>query len=144
MKVSEIKISYMNEVDEKIKVMGSSEVYQVLKANWDLDTIELQEEFKILLLNQGNQVLGIKSMFKGGINTCSIDVRLIMGMVLKANASALVITHNHPSGNLNASESDKRITSKIKECCELFDIRLLDHIIMAKNSYLSFADEGIL
>ena len=144
MKVSEIKISYMSEVDEKIKVMGSSEVYQVLKANWDLDTIELQEEFKILLLNQGNQVLGIKSMFKGGINTCSIDVRLIMGMVLKANASALVITHNHPSGNLNASESDKRITSKIKECCELFDIRLLDHIIMAKNSYLSFADEGIL
>ena len=144
MKVSEIKISYMNEVDEKIKVMGSSEVYQVLKENWDLDTIELQEEFKILLLNQGNQVLGIKSMFKGGINTCSIDVRLIMGMVLKANASALVITHNHPSGNLNASESDKRITSKIKECCELFDIRLLDHIIMAKNSYLSFADEGIL
>ena len=144
MKVSEIKISYMNEVDEKIKVLGSSEVYQVLKANWDLDTIELQEEFKILLLNQGNQVLGIKSMFKGGINTCSIDVRLIMGMVLKANASALVITHNHPSGNLNASESDKRITSKIKECCELFDIRLLDHIIMAKNSYLSFADEGIL
>lgn len=144
MKVSEIKISYTNEVDEKIKVMGSSEVYQVLKANWDLDTIELQEEFKILLLNQGNQVLGIKSMFKGGINTCSIDVRLIMGMVLKANASALVITHNHPSGNLNASESDKRITSKIKECCELFDIRLLDHIIMAKNSYLSFADEGIL
>ncbi|WP_291088036.1 MULTISPECIES: JAB domain-containing protein [unclassified Empedobacter] len=144
MKVSEIKISYTNEVDEKIKVMGSSEVFQVLKANWDLDTIELQEEFKILLLNQGNQVLGIKSMFKGGINTCSIDVRLIMGMVLKANASALVITHNHPSGNLNASESDKRITSKIKECCELFDIRLLDHIIMAKNSYLSFADEGIL
>ncbi|HBX62215.1 JAB domain-containing protein [Empedobacter sp.] len=144
MKVSEIKISYMNEVDEKIKVMGSSEVYQVLKANWDLDTIELQEEFKILLLNQGNQVLGIKSMFKGGINTCSIDVRLIMGMALKANASALVITHNHPSGNLNASESDKRITSKIKECCELFDIRLLDHIIMVKNSYLSFADEGIL
>ncbi|MDH1602181.1 JAB domain-containing protein [Empedobacter sp. GD03739] len=144
MKVSEIKISYMNEVDEKIKVLGSSEVYQVLKANWDLDIIELQEEFKILLLNQGNQVLGIKSMFKGGINTCSIDVRLIMGMVLKANASALVITHNHPSGNLNASESDKRITSKIKECCELFDIRLLDHIIMAKNSYLSFADEGIL
>ncbi|MBW1618595.1 JAB domain-containing protein [Empedobacter falsenii] len=134
----------MNEVDEKIKVMGSSEVYQVLKANWDLDTIELQEEFKILLLNQGNQVLGIKSMFKGGINTCSIDVRLIMGMALKANASALVITHNHPSGNLNASESDKRITSKIKECCELFDIRLLDHIIMVKNSYLSFADEGIL
>ena len=144
MKVSEIKISYMNEVDEKITVMGSSEVYQVLKATWDLDTIELQEEFKILLLNQGNQVLGIKSMFKGGINTCSIDVRLIMGMALKANASALVITHNHPSGNLNASESDKRITSKIKECCELFDIRLLDHIIMAKNSYLSFADEGIL
>ncbi len=144
MKVSEIKISYMNEVDEQIKVMGSSEVYQVLKANWDLDTIELQEEFKILLLNQGNQVLGIKSMFKGGIYTCSIDVRLIMGMALKANASALVITHNHPSGNLNASESDKRITSKIKECCELFDIRLLDHIIMAKNSYLSFADEGIL
>ena len=66
MKVSEIKISYTNEVDEVIKVLGSSEVYQVLKANWDMDTIELQEEFKLLLLNQANQVLGIKSLFKGG------------------------------------------------------------------------------
>lgn len=144
MKVSEIKISYTNEVDEVIKVLGSSEVYQVLKANWDMDTIELQEEFKLLLLNQANQVLGIKSLFKGGVSNCSVDVRLIMSLVLKTNASGLIISHNHPSGNLKASESDKRITSKIKECCELFDVRLLDHIIMAKNSYLSFADEGIL
>lgn len=144
MKVSEIKISYTNEVDEVIKVLGSSEVYQVLKANWDMDTIELQEEFKLLLLNQANQVLGIKSLFKGGVSNCSVDVRLIMSLVLKTNASGLIISHNHPSGYLKASESDKRITSKIKECCELFDVRLLDHIIMAKNSYLSFADEGIL
>ncbi|CAM3253018.1 JAB domain-containing protein [Empedobacter stercoris] len=144
MKVSEIKISYTNEVDEVIKVLGSSEVYQVLKSNWDMDTIELQEEFKLLLLNQANQVLGIKSLFKGGVSNCSVDVRLIMSLVLKTNASGLIISHNHPSGNLKASESDKRITSKIKECCELFDVRLLDHIIMAKNSYLSFADEGIL
>ncbi|MCA4782739.1 JAB domain-containing protein [Empedobacter stercoris] len=144
MKVSEIKISYTNEVDEVIKVLGSSEVYQVLKSNWDMDTIELQEEFKLLLLNQANQVLGIKSLFKGGVINCSVDVILIMSLVLKTNASGLIISHNHPSGNLKASESDKRITSKIKECCELFDVRLLDHIIMAKNSYLSFADEGIL
>jgi len=144
MKVSEIKISYTNDVDEIIKVLGSSEVYQVLKSNWDMDTIELQEEFKLLLLNQANQVLGIKSLFKGGVSNCSVDVRLIMSLVLKTNASGLIISHNHPSGNLKASESDKRITSKIKECCELFDVRLLDHIIMAKNSYLSFADEGIL
>lgn len=144
MKVSEIKISYTNEVDEVIKVLGSSEVYQVLKSNWDMDTIELQEEFKLLLLNQANQVLGIKSLFKGGVSNCSVDVRLIMSLVLKTNASGLIISHNHPSGNLKASESDKRITSKIKECCELFDVRLLDHIIMAKNSYLSFEDEGIL
>ncbi|MFV0164542.1 JAB domain-containing protein [Empedobacter falsenii] len=144
MKVSEIKISYTNEVDEVIKVLGSSEVYQVLKSNWDMDTIKLQEEFKLLLLNQANQVLGIKSLFKGGVSNCSVDVRLIMSLVLKTNASGLIISHNHPSGNLKASESDKRITSKIKECCELFDVRLLDHIIMAKNSYLSFADEGIL
>ncbi|MGV0922477.1 JAB domain-containing protein [Empedobacter tilapiae] len=144
MKVSEIKISYTNEVDEVIKVLGSSEVYQVLKANWDMDTIELQEEFKLLLLNQANQVLGIKSLFKGGVNQCNVDIRLIMSLVLKTNASGLIISHNHPSGNLKVSESDKRITSKIKECCELFDVRLLDHIIMVKNSYLSFADEGIL
>ena len=144
MKVSEIKISYTNEVDEVIKVLGSSEVYQVLKANWDMDTIELQEEFKLLLLNQANQVLGIKSLFKGGVSNCSVDIRLIMSLVLKTNASGLIISHNHPSGNLKASESDKRITSKIKECCELFEVRLLDHIIMAKNSYLSFTDEGIL
>jgi len=136
MKVSEIKISYTNEVDEVIKVLGSSEVYQVLKANWDMDTIELQEEFKLLLLNQANQVLGIKSLFKGGVNQCNVDIRLIMSLVLKTNASGLIISHNHPSGNLKVSESDKRITSKIKECCELFDVRLLDCKSSAKSGHL--------
>jgi DNA repair protein RadC len=113
--------------------------------NWDLDSIEHIEEFKLLLMNQSNSVLGIMPVSKGGLSGTVTDVRLIFQGAIKANASGIIVCHNHPSGNLNPSESDIKITQKIKEAGNLMDIQLLDHLILIMDdSYYSFADNGLL
>ena len=113
--------------------------------NWDLDSIEHIEEFKLMLLTRSNKVLGIAAISKGGINGTVTDVRIILQYAIKANASGIIICHNHPSGNLQPSESDMAITRKIKESGALMDIQLLDHlIIIPEGRYYSIADEGLL
>ena len=113
--------------------------------NWDHDTIEHIEEFKLLLMNRSNSVLGILAVSKGGLSGTVTDVRLIYQGAIKANASGIIVCHNHPSGNLNPSESDTKITQKIKEAGNLKDIQLLDHLILTMDgSYYSFADNGLL
>ena len=113
--------------------------------NWDLDSIEHIEEFKLLLMNRSNSVLGIMAVSKGGLSGTVTDVRLIFQGAIKANASGIIVCHNHPSGNLNPSESDTRITRKIKEAGNLMDIQLLDHLILTMDgSYYSFADNGLI
>jgi DNA repair protein RadC len=103
------------------------------------------EEFKLLLLNRSNAVLGILSVSKGGISGTVTDIRLIFQGALKTNASGIIICHNHPSGNAYPSESDRKITQKIKEAGNLMDIQLLDHlVILPVEGYYSFADVGIL
>ena len=107
-----------------------------------MDTIELQEEFKVVLLNRANEVLGVYSLSKGGITGTIVDQRLIFAVALKCNATGIILCHNHPSGNLKPSEADVTMTSKIKKCGELFDISLLDHLIITKNGYFSFTQDG--
>lgn len=141
-KLAEIKVSYKTENTSKEKVITSFKAYEVLLNNWSLDTIELQEEFKILLLNNSNQVLGIYEMSKGGITGTVVDVRLLFAVVLKCNATGVLLAHNHPSGKLIPSECDLSLTKKIKAGAEILDIRLHDHIIVTKNGYYSMADDG--
>ena len=113
--------------------------------NWDLDSIGHIEEFKLLLMNRSNSVLGIMPVSKGGLSGTVTDVRLIYQGAIKANASGIIVCHNHPSGNLNPSESDTKITQKIKQAGLLMDIQLLDHLILTVDgSYYSFADNGLL
>ena len=113
--------------------------------NWDLDSIEHIEEFKLLLMNRSNSVLGILAVSKGGISGTVTDIRLIYQAAIKANASGIIVCHNHPSGNLNPSESDTKLTQKIKEAGNLMDIQLPDHLILTMDgSYYSFADNGLL
>ncbi len=98
----------------------------------------------MLLLNRANKVLGITTISEGGLSGTVTDVRLIFQYAIKANDSGIIVAHNHPSGNSNPSESDLKITQKIKEAGNLLDIQLLDHIILTPESeiYRSFADEG--
>jgi DNA repair protein RadC len=139
--IKEIKLSYSNNGVDNIKVTDSDSTYKILKENWDMDTIQLQEEFKVLLLNRANNVLGIYPLSKGGVSGTMVDVKLLLASAIKANASSIIIAHNHPSGNLKPSENDNRLTRKIKQASKLCDITLLDHLIVTKDAYYSYSDE---
>ncbi len=101
------------------------------------------EQFKVLFLNQANKVLGIYEVSTGGITGTVADPRVIFAAALKANCCAIIISHNHPSGNLKPSRQDEELTQKIKQGGQLLDIKLLDHIILTAEEYFSFGDEGL-
>jgi DNA repair protein RadC len=145
-KVSEVELVYMSKVkaSERPIVRDSRSAYELLLRNWDMAKIELFEEFKVLLLNQSNRVLGIFTVSSGGITGTVADPRLIFGASIKACATSIILSHCHPSGNLKPSRADEELTVKIREAGKLLDIRVADHIILAKTGYFSFADEGLL
>lgn len=101
------------------------------------------EEFWVLYLNNSNKVIYKSQLSKGGITGTVVDIRLIFKMAFEQNATALILSHNHPSGKLIASDADLKITKKIKEAGQTLEIQVLDHIIITENGYLSFQDEGI-
>lgn len=102
------------------------------------------EEFWILFLNRSNKVINQMKLSQGGVSGTVTDVRLVMKKAIEYLASGIIVCHNHPSGNLNPSESDSKITQKIKEAGNLMDIQLLDHLIISDKDYYSFADNGLL
>jgi DNA repair protein RadC len=143
--ISEVKLIYRSKIkaSDRIQITGSQDAFDILFEYWDKETIEHVEEFKILLLNRANMVLGIASLFKGGVVGTVIDPRVIFQYALKANASQIILAHNHPSSNTKPSESDLSITKKIKEGAKHLDITVLDHIILTVDErYYSFAEEG--
>lgn len=101
------------------------------------------EEFWVLYLNNSNKVIYKSQLSKGGITGTVVDVRLIFKTALENNATSIILTHNHPSGKLQASDADIAITKKLKLAGEQLDIKVLDHIIITENGYYSFQDEGI-
>ena len=144
--VAEVSLIYVTKVkpSDRLAVKCSRDAQKIFFDSWDQNTIEHKESFKMLLLNRANKVLGIANISEGGLSGTVTDVRLIYQYAIKGNASGIIIAHNHPSGNVNPSESDHKITQKIKEAGNLLDIQLLDHIILTpeREIYRSFADEG--
>lgn len=140
--IAEITISYSPKLktSELLSVSSSHEAYEILSAEWkDLQRIE---SFKILLLNRANKVLGISTISVGGISGTVADPKLIFQAALKANASSLILSHCHPSGNLKPSQQDINLTKKIIEAGKVLEISVLDHIILSDSSFYSFLDEG--
>ena len=144
MKLSEIKVSYNLPNSVREKISNSKDLYNLAIHQWDINTIEMQEEMKVILLNRNNQVIGIYELSRGGLSGTLVDIKLLMSVALKCLASGIALAHNHPSGNLSPSQPDYSITNKIKTACSYFEISLLDHIIVTKYGYFSFADEGKL
>ncbi|MGV8094914.1 MAG: RadC family protein [Mangrovibacterium sp.] len=142
--LAEIEISYKPKCKaSELPVADSSEnAYRCLKDIFP--SLDYREYFYILCLNRSNKVLGYCQISVGGISGTLIDVRLIMQTALKSNASAIILAHNHPSGNLNPSDADKKVTWKIKGAGRLLDIDVLDHLILTSETYFSFADEGLI
>ena len=143
---AEIELVYKSKVkpSERPRITSTKEAYQILLRTWDVNKIEFVEQFKVVLMNRAHRVLGIYELSSGGIAGTVADPKLAFMTALKANACCLILTHNHPSGNLKPSNADEALTKKISEAGKLLDIQVLDHVIVTSEGYYSFADEGLL
>ncbi len=103
-----------------------------------------REVFAILLLDTQNQLIEYKELFFGTVDQASVYPREVVKASLNANASAMIIAHNHPSGIADPSDADIRLTRKLREILNIVDVRLLDHIIVGGIQTTSFADRGLL
>lgn len=142
--VNEIKLVYTRKGNCEKKITASCDAVEVFRQYFDTEEMDYRESFFALYLNQAHQVLGIKKISESGISSTLVDVRMIMQAALLCNASALILAHNHPSGNLEPSVEDLKITQGNKKASEFLNIRLLDHCILTSTHYLSMADEGYL
>lgn len=126
-------------VDNRTKVNGPEDAADTMRDIFrDLD----HEEAWVLYLNADNRVIGHVQVSVGGLDQTVIDKRRIIKLALEADATAIILFHNHPSGNPKPSSTDIKETEKLRSACQLFDISVLDHIIVTDKSYYSFADES--
>ena len=131
-------------IEIETQITNSDDVVNVLRQLWEKDTINAYEQAYVLFLNTNNKVIGYYHHSSGGISGTIMDVQMISGMAVKSLAKGVIIAHNHPSGNRKPSDADNQVTKQLSEALKLFNIKLLDSIILTEKSYLSFADEEIL
>ena len=142
--LAEIKINYVpRKLKSGTKITHSDKAYKILLENWDKGTLEFQEEFKILLLNNSSEPLGLYTLSRGGITFTSVDLRIMFGVILKSGATSFISCHNHPSGKLKPSSPDIAIHQKIKKIADFHEINYLDNLIVTLNGKYSFQDEGV-
>lgn len=146
MAIPEIKITYTPKlkISQLPIVTDSWQAYQLFKEIWDAGSLQYIEEFKLLLLNRANKVLGIYHVSTGGITNVIIDVRVVFIAALKSCATAMILAHNHPSGNMKPSTDDIMLTKRLKEAGRLLDIAVLDHIILTAEGYASLNELGYM
>ena len=142
--VGEVELSYKPKFKSLHQVTCSEDAYKYLLPTYKEGTICYKEYFKVLFLNQANQILGYTIISEGGLTETTADVRLIFQAALLTNSVALILVHNHPSGNLRPSPEDIRLTKQVREASNFMRIKILDHIILSDTEYYSFADEGML
>lgn len=123
------------------QIKSSTDGFHIMKPN--LENLN-HEEFWILCLSRSNKVKAKIQISKGGVSETVVDAKIIFRRALEVTASSIILFHNHPSGNLRPSQSDISLTKKIKQAGEHLNITVLDHLIIAGNSYYSFADDGAL
>lgn len=144
--IPEIKVQYHRGKDSKLmsRISSSKDAEKILRQIFPEGELDLQEQFIILYLNPQNKLLGYYRHTKGSLVATLADIRLIISVGVKTSCGGIIISHNHPSGNLKPSQDDIALTNKLKEAARLFDIKVLDHLILSSEDYYSFADEGAL
>ena len=143
--IPEIKLTYKRTGKEHFgKVTSSKDAANFIRELFEDGTIELQEHFYVLFLNRSNRIIGHYRHTIGGATGVVVDTKIILGAALNCLAQGLILAHNHPSGNLQASDADIKLTKNFKEACKIMEITLFDHLIITTDSYYSFADEGML
>ena len=144
--IPEITLKFKTGEVKKVKIINSQSANDVLRKFYDQDTIALTESFVVLLLNRANNTIGWFKLSQGGLNGTVVDVRLIFTVALKTATHGMILSHNHPGGNVSPSPKDIEITKKIVEAGRGLDIKVLDHIIVSGegDQYHSMVDEGTI
>ena len=146
MKLPEIEISikYKGTKKTELKAIKSSQdIYNIIKPLFNENTIEWTEEMILICLSRANKVIGYYKVSSGGVAGTYIDPKVIFTIALNcAGTCNLILSHNHPSGNLSPSDADDQITKKLQTAAALFDMKILDHLILTNEGYYSYCDEG--
>lgn len=144
--LNELSITYNKKLFSDITIKNSNTTELVVREIYKqtLSEIELKEYFFIILLNRANEVIGYHKISEGGICATLVDIRIAFAIALKSLAVGMILTHNHPSGNLKPSEQDIKLTKDFRKAGDLLDIKVFDHIIITANSYCSLLDEGLM
>jgi DNA repair protein RadC len=144
--IGEVTVSYVfkGSVKDRPIVKSSHDVYNIAMKIMDQGAMGMQEQFLAIYLNRAQRVIGAKVHFIGGIASVVVDIKVIAATAITLMASSVILVHNHPSGNLEPSEQDRRLTIRLKESLKLFDIELLDHMIVTPEmEWLSFVERGL-
>jgi DNA repair protein RadC len=141
---SRISVSLQAGIKNPAKIITDWDAYCMLLSIWDMDLLPLQEQFIVVFLNNRQQVIGWRVLNIGSMETCIIDIRLLVSLALHCMASYAILAHNHPSGTLQTSVNDKAATFKIRKALRLIDVQLFDHLIISAEGYLSMRVEGLL
>ena len=140
----QITVSYKDaDASKRVKIHSSKESYDILKTFYE-DCMQHHEECWAMYLNRAGKLLGVSCISRSGIDCTVVDIRIVLQTALVSHASGILLSHNHPSGSTVASTQDNNLTSQLKKGCEAIGIRLLDHIILTEDTYLSYTDEGML
>lgn len=144
--VSEIDLVYRNKLKaaDRLKIHDATTAYNLLMTLWDMNKIELVEQFYVMMLDRNNACMGISHISTGGVSSCIVDPKIVFGLALKTRATGIILAHNHPSGNLEPSQADRRLTHQLQEAGKLLDISVLDHLIITPNDFNSFANMGYI
>lgn len=140
-----IKLSYVNDSPiQASAIRNSKDSAKIFRESFEPGEIEMQEYFKVLYLNKRNKILGIHTISMGSSDATLVDMKILFSGALLAKAAAIIVCHNHPSGELRPSIQDDKLTHQIREGCKLLDIKLLDHIILTSSYFYSYNDESRL
>lgn len=139
--VIEVRYKTSIKMSERPKISNSEDAYNMVgKVDEMLQNLDYKELFYAIYLNQDNRVLACHKISEGSVNCSHVDIKFIMQGAIMTNASALIICHNHPSGNLRPSKEDIKLTKRVRECSEMFGVRMLDSIVISSDGYYSLSD----
>jgi len=131
-------------LNKKQKVKSAQEAFHLFRESWDPNLIHRIEQFKVMMLNERNEVLGLELMSSGNATSTEVDLREVFNTALNAHSSKIMVCHNHPSGRLRPSWEDIRCTSKLVLGGKIFCLEILDHLIISRVDYLSMKEKGFL
>lgn len=141
-KVAEVEVKYRPSRHDKPSVEEAKVAANLFRDNWNADQLEYRESVKIMLVDTKKRCMGISVISEGGLNDCHLDLRILLQIALKGNAYAIILCHNHPSGDARPSPHDDKLTKQALNGCQAVGLKMLDHIIITADSYYSYLEGG--